>query len=136
MRPADLSLIENFGEYAYRLITASPSLSCLGQDLSTEDLSQLTATVQHESYAGKPVRLPIEFILEVKRVVPQKVWRQLATLLEKWHSMSKSQGENRMSVKEHEYLTMSLLWQTLLITECQWRHAEIQKEFAAIGQSS
>ncbi len=132
----DLSLIENFGDYAYRLMTASPSLSCLGQDLSTEDLSQLTATVQYESNASKPVRPPTEFILEVKRVVPQQVWGQLAKLLEKWQSSSNSQGENRLSVREQEYLMMGLLWQTLLITECQYRHAEIQKEFAAIGQSS
>ena len=134
MRPADLSLIENFGEYAYRLITASPSLSCFGQNLSTEDLSQLTATVQYESDAGKPVRSPKEFILEAKRVIPQQVWGQLATLLEKWHSTSRSQGENRLSVKGHEVLMMGLLWQTLLITECQRRHTEIQKEFASIGQ--
>ena len=117
-------------------MTASPSLTCLGQDLSTEDLIQLTATVQYESDAGKPVRSPKEFILEAKRVIPQKIWRQLATLLEKWHSTSRSQGENRLSIKELEYLAMGLLWQTLLITECQCRHAEIQKEFASIGQSS
>ena len=44
----------------------------------------------------------------------------------------KSQGESQLSVKEHEYLTMGLLWQTLLITECKGRHDAIQEQLAAI----
>ena len=133
MKAVDLSLIESIGEYACKLITVYPSLRFFGQDLSTDDLSQLTAVVQSESNAGKPVRPPTKFILEVKRVVPQKAWRQLTTRLEKWSNASESQGESQLSVKEHEYLTMGLLWQTLLITECKGRHDAIQKQLAAIG---
>jgi len=109
-----------------------PSLHFFGQDLSTEDLSQWTAVVQSESKGGKPVRPPTEFISEVKRVIPQKAWRKLTTLLEKWSNASEPQGEDRLSVKEHEYPTMGILWQTLLITECKRRYEAIQKEMAAI----
>jgi len=79
---------------------------------------------------SKLVRPPNEFILEVKRVVPQKAWRQLTTLLEKWSYRADPQGDNRLSVEEHEVLTMGLLWQTLLITECHGRHETIQEEIA------
>ncbi len=134
MKAANLSLIESIGNYAYERIAVHPSLRLFGQDLSTEDLIQLTSDIQSESVVGKPVRPPTEFILEVKQVIPQKGWRQLTTLLEKWHTALETQGgENRLSVKDHEYLTIGILWQTLLITECQWRHDAIEKEFAAIG---
>jgi len=132
MQAADLSLVELIGDYAFQLVMVHPSLRVFGQDLSTEDLNQLTAVVHSESNAGKPVRPPTEFILEVKRVIPQKAWRTLTTLLEKWNNASNLQSESRLSMNEHEYLTMGLLWQTLLITECGWRHAEIQKGFADI----
>ena len=88
MQATNLSLIESIGDHAYQLISVHPSLRLLGQDLSTEDLSQLTAVVQSESNTGRPVRPPTEFILEVKRVVPEKTWRKLTTLLEKWSNPS------------------------------------------------
>jgi len=128
MNKVELSLLENVGDYACKLISAHPSLRSFAQDLSTEDLVQLTASGQ--SGPCEPVRPPSEFILEVRRVVSQKAWRQLTVLLENWTNMTK--GENRLSVKEHEYPTMGILWQTLLITECKRRYEAIQKEMAAI----
>lgn len=132
MKNVDLALLENVGDYACKLIAAHPALCFFGQDLSQEDLSQLTADVQAESHAGKPVCPPAKFISEVKRVVPQETWRRLTALLDEWSNESNSQSESRLNLKEHEHLTMGLLWQTLLITECKWRHIEIQNRFAAI----
>ena len=129
---AELSLIETIGNYASKLITDQPSLRFFGLDLSTEDLGELTSLLQAESRAGKPVQPPNEFILEVRRVVPQKAWRQLTTLLEKWSHTAAPQSDQRLSVEEHEVLTMDLLWQTLLITECHDRHETIQEEIASI----
>ena len=131
MKKVDLFLLETIGDHAYQLISVHPSLRLLGQDLSTEDLSQLTAVVQSESNNGRPVRPPTGFISEVKRVVPEKTRRKLTTLLEKWSNASELQSESRLSVKDHEYLTMGILWQTLLITECKWRHDAIQEEIAS-----
>ena len=136
MKATNLSLIESIGDYAYQLITVHPSLRLFGQDLSTEDLSQLAAVVQSESNTGKPVRPPTGFISEVKRVVPEKTWRKLTTLLEKWSNASALPSESRLSVKEHEYLTIGILWQTLLITECKWRHDALQEQFTAIEAGS
>ncbi len=130
MKTVDLSLVETIGDYACKLIAAHPSLRFFGQDLSTEDLGELTSVLQAESSSGKPVRPPREFILEVRRVVPQKAWRQLTTLLEKWSHTPDPQSDHRLSVEEHEVLTMGLLWQTLLITECHGRHETIQEEIA------
>jgi len=129
----NLSLIETIGDYASRLITVHPSLHLYGQHLSTDDLVQLTTVIQSEPAAAKPVRPPTKFISEVKRVVPQKAWRQLTTLLGKWSNPPHSQSEIRLSAKEHEFLTMGLLWQTLLITECKSRHDAIQKKITSIG---
>ncbi len=131
MKTVNSSLIENIGDYASKLIATHPSLRLFGQDFSTEDLGELTSVLQTESSAGKPVRPPKEFILEVKRVVPQKAWRQFTTLLEKWSHTPDPQSDHRLSVEEHEVLTMGLLWQTLLITECHGRHETIQEEIAA-----
>ena len=130
MKTVNSSLIENIGDYASKLIATHPSLRFFGQDLSTEDLGELTSVLQTESSVGKPVRPPKEFILEVKRVVPQKGWRQLTTLLEKWSQIADPQSDHRLSIQEHEVLTMGLLWQTLLITECHGRHETIQEEIA------
>jgi len=130
MKTANLSLIENIGDCACNLIAAHLSLRLFGQDLSTETLGKLTSLVQSESRAGRPVRPPHEFILEVKRVISQKAWNQLSALLEKHPDSKNSQSENRLSVKEHAHLAMGLLWQTLLITECKQRHDEIRKEIA------
>ncbi len=132
MKTADLSLIETIGDYASKLIAAHPSLRFFGKDLSTEDLGELTSVLQTQSSAGKPVRPPKEFILEVRRVVPQKAWRQLTTLLEKWSHTPDPQSDHRLSVEEHEVLTMGLLWQTLLITECHGRNKTIQEEIATV----
>jgi len=132
MNTVNSSLLENIGDCACDLITAHPSLLSFSEDLSTEDLVRLASIVQREPFSGNPVRPPTKFILEVKRVISQKAWRQLNTLLEKWEDRRKSQDKNRWSVKEHEYLTMGLLWQTLLITECNRRHDEVQEEIAAV----
>ena len=133
MKTADLSLIETIGDYASELITTHPSLHFFGQNLSTEDLGELTSVLQKESSAGKPVRPPNKFVLEVKRVVPQETWRQFATLLEKWsRKVADPLGDHRLSAEEHEVLTMGLLWQTLLITECHGRHETIQEELATV----
>ncbi len=132
MKATNLSLIESMGDHGYQLISVHPSLRLLGQDLSTEDLIQWTAVVQSESNTGSPVRPPTEFISEVKRVVPENTWRKLTILLEKWSNASELQSESRLSVKEQEYLTMGILWQTLLITECKWRHDAIQEQLTAI----
>ena len=131
MKTVNSSLIEQIGDYACKLIVAHPSLCFFGQDLSTEDLGELTSILQIQSSAGRPVRPPNKFILEVKRVVPQKAWRQLTALLEKWSHKADPQGDSRFTVEEHELLTMGLLWQTLLITECHGRHETIQKKIAA-----
>ncbi len=128
MKTVNSSLIEHIGDCASKLIAAHPSLRFFGQGLSTEDLGELASVLQTESSAGKPVRPPKEFILEVKRVVPQKAWRQFTTLLEKWSHTPDPKGDHRLSIEEHEVLTMGLLWQTLLITECHGRHETIQGE--------
>ncbi len=130
MKTGNSSLIERIGDNASELLAAHPSLLFFGQDLSTEDLGELTSVLQTETSAGKPVRPPKKFILEVKRVVPQKAWRQLTTLLEKWSHTADPQSDHRLSVEEHEVLTMGLLWQTLLITECHGRLETIQEEIA------
>ena len=57
MKATNLSLIESIGDYAYQLLKVHPSLRLLGQDLSTEDLSQLTAVVQSDSNTGRPSML-------------------------------------------------------------------------------
>ena len=88
MKNEDLALLENVGDYAFKLVATHPSLLFFGQDLSQEDLSQLTADVQAESHAGKPVCPPAEFISEVKRVVPQATWRRLTALLDEWSNES------------------------------------------------
>jgi len=132
MHTAELSLLESIGDYACKLIEVHPSLRLIGQNLSIEDLGRLTSVVQNESNTGKPVRPPTRFVLEVKRVVAQKAWQQLTALLAKWRNTSQSQADLRLSVKENEYLTMGLLWQTLLITKCHERHDAIQEKFAAI----
>ena len=132
MKKVELALLENVGDYACKLISAHPSLRSFVQDLPTEDLVQLTASGQGEPC--DPVRPPSEFVSEVKRVVSQKAWRQLTVLLEKWSDMPKD--ENRLSVKEHEYLTMGILWQTLLITECKRRHEAIRKRWLPYGLDS
>ena len=130
MKTADLSLIETIGDYASNLIADHPSLGFFGQELSTEDLGELTSVLQTESGAGKPVRPPNKFVLEVKRVVPQEAWRQFTILLEKWSPIAAPQSDHRLSIEEHEVLTMGLLWQTLLITECHGRHDRIREEIA------
>jgi len=132
MKTVNSSLLENIGECACNLIAVHPSLLSFSKDLSTEDLVRLASIVRREPFTGNPVRPPTKFVLEVKRVISQKAWRQLNTLLEKWEDRAESQGQNRWSVKEHEYLSMGLLWQTLLITECKRRHDGIQEEIAAI----
>ena len=132
MTTVNLSLLENIGDCACNLIAAHPSLLSFSEDLSTEDLVQLASMVQSEPGVGKPVRPPTHFVLEVKRAISQKAWSQLNTLLEKWEDRRKSQDKNRWSVKEHEYLTMGLLWQTVLITECKRRHDDFRQEIAAV----
>jgi hypothetical protein len=127
-----LDLLEDIGDYACRLLANFPSLLLFAEDLSTENLVQWTSIVQSEPCAGKPVRPPDKFLLEVKRVVSQKAWIKLNTLVEKWETTTKSEVRKRLGVYEQEYLSMGLLWQTLLITECKRRNDQIQEEIAAV----
>jgi len=56
-----------------------------------------------------------------KSVVPKKEWTQLYELLEKWNDGSEASSHPRLSGNELECLTLGLLWETLLITECERR---------------
>ncbi len=128
-----LSLLEDICDCASSLIAVHPSLHFFAQDVSSQDLIEWTSVVHSDSSAGKPVSSPTEFVSEVKRVVSRQAWAQLARLLEKWNDLSSSKGESRLSVQEHEHLTMGVLWETSLITECNCRHNALQKEILAIN---
>ena len=128
MNLANSSLFDNIGDYACNLVSSHPSLLSFSKDLPAKDLVRLASIVQQEPLTSKPVRPPIKFIVEVKRVISQKAWRQLNALLEK----TQAQDQTQWSVKEHEYLTMGILWQTLLITECKRRHDQFEDEIAAM----
>ena len=129
----ELALLENIHDCASDLIQVYPSLRLFDRNLSTQDLVQWTSAIHSESSVGKPVSPPTEFISEVKRVVSHKEWTQLSRLLEKWNELSVPESESRLSTQEHEYLTMGVLWETLLITKCKGRYDEIQKEISAIS---
>ncbi len=129
----ELALLENIYDCASDLIQVYPSLRLFDRNLSTQDLVQWTSAIHSESSVGKPVSPPTEFISEVKRVVSHKEWTRLSILLEKWNELSAPGGESRLSTQEHEYLTMGVLWETLVITKCKGRYDEIQKEISAIS---
>lgn len=121
MKKTELTLLGNINEYSRNLIAVHPYLPRFAHHLSIQDLAQLTSFVHDDSSSGKPVRPPTEFILAVKQVVPEKDWTQLYELLEKWNDGSEATSHPRLSGNELECLTLGLLWETLLITECERR---------------
>ncbi len=60
-------------------------------------------------------------MLAVKQVVSKKEWMLLYELLEKWTNGSETPSHPRLSGNELEYLILGLVWETLLITECERR---------------
>ncbi len=121
MKKTESTLLGNINEYSRNLIAVHPYLPRLAHNLSTQDLAQLTSFVHNDSSSGKPVRPPTEFILAVKQVVFKKEWMLLYELLEKWTNGSEVPSHPLLSGNELEYLTLGLLWETLLITECERR---------------
>ncbi len=121
MKKTEFTLLGNINEYSRNLIAVHPYLPRFAHNLSTQDLAQLTSFVHNDSSSGKPVRPPTEFILAVKQVVFKKEWMLLYELLEKWTNGSEVPSHPRLSGNELEYLTLGLLWETLLITECERR---------------
>jgi len=121
MKKTAFTLLGNINEYSRNLIAVHPYLPRFAHNLSTQDLAQLTSLVHNDSSSGKPVRPPTEFILAVKQVVFKKEWMLLYELLEKWTNGSEVPSHPRLSGNELEYLTLGLLWETLLITECERR---------------
>ncbi len=127
-----LSLLDKICECADHLIRVHPSLYLFAQELSVRDLARWTTQIHSESSAGKPVKPPIEFVSEVKRVVPHSAWTQLRVLLVKFVHLSGAQSEDPLSAYEQESLTMGILWETLVITECSWRSDEIHGKISTI----
>ncbi len=127
-----LSLLDKICECAGHLIRVHPSLHLFAQELSVRDLARWTTRIHSESSAGKPVKPPIEFVTEVKRVVPHSTWTRLSVLLVKLVHLSGAEREDPLSVHEQESLTMGILWETLLVTEFSWRSDEIQGKISTI----
>ncbi len=127
-----LSLLDKICECAGHLIRVHPSLHLFAQELSVKDLARWTTRIHSESSAGKPVKPPIEFVSEVKRVVPHSAWTRLSVLLVKLVHLSGAESEDPLSVYERESLTMGILWETLVVTECSWRSDEIQGKISTI----
>jgi len=121
MKKTESTLLWNINEYSRNLIAVHPYLPRLAHNLSTQDLAQLTSFVHNDSSSGKPVRPPTEFMLAVKQVVSKKEWMLLYELLEKWTNGSETPSHPRLSGNELEYLILGLVWETLLITECERR---------------
>ncbi len=121
MKKTELTLLGNINEYSRNLIAVHPYLPRFAHHLSIQDLAQLTSFVHDDSSSGKPVRPPTEFILAVKQVVLKKEWTQLYELLEKWSNGSGAPSHPRLNGNELEHLTLGLLWETLLIAECERR---------------
>ena len=103
------------------------------QELSVRDLARWTTRIHSESSAGKPVEPPIEFVSEVRRVVPHGAWTQLSVLLVKLVHSSGAESEDPLSIYERESLTMGILWETLLITECSWRSDEMKGKISTLS---
>ncbi len=125
-------MLDKICESAGHLIRVHPSLHLFAQELSVKDLARWTTRIHSESSAGKPVKPPIEFVSEVKRVVPHSSWSQLSVLLVKLVHLSGAGREDPLSVYEQETLTIGILWETLVITECSWRSDEIQGKISTI----
>jgi len=107
------------GVYDYsRDLVKSPDVIRFVHNLSTQDLAELTSVVSSETSLGKPVNPPTEFISAVKRFASKREWVRLYRLLVKWNDESESE---KLSPDGLEYLMMGLLWETLLITECERR---------------
>ncbi len=115
------------------MILVHPSLHLFAQELSVKDLARWSTRIHRESSAGKPVKPPIEFVSEVKRVVPLSAWTRLRVLLVKLVHLSGPESKDPLSVHEREFLTMGILWETLLVTECSWRSDEIQGKISTLN---
>ncbi len=124
-----LSLLDQICESAGHLIRVHPSLHLFAQEMSVRDLARWTTRIHSEVSAGTPVTPPVEFVSEVKQVVPHSAWIRLSVLLIELIHSSSVEWEDPLSAYEKESLTMGILWETLLITECSWRSDEIQEKF-------
>ncbi len=124
MKKGEFTLLEQVNDYCGGLAEVHPSLLHFAGELSELDFAQLTSHLQSETRSGRPVRPPIEFFREVRRVVSQKEWTQLYGLLEMWNEWSRSAGETGLNGEELEFLTMGLLWETSLMVECERRLVE------------
>ncbi len=125
-------MLDKICECAGDLIRVHPSLQLFAQELSVRDLARWTTRIHSESSAGKPVKPPIEFVSEVKRVVPHSEWTRLSVHRVKLVQWSGAESEDPLSAYEQETLTMGILWETLVITECSWRSDEIQGKISTI----
>ena len=121
MKKGEFTLLEQVNDYCGNLAEVHPSLLHFAHELSELDFAQLTSDLQSEARSGGPVRPPIEFLQEVRRVVSQKEWTQLYGLLEMWNEWSRSAGEIGLNGKELEFLTLGLLWESSLMSECERR---------------
>jgi len=124
MKKGEFTLLEQINDYCGTLAKVHPSLLHFSNELSELDFAQLAAHLQSETLSGRPVRPPIEFLLEVRRVVSPEEWTQLYGLLEIWNDWSRSEGESGLNGEELECLTMGLLWETSLMIECERRLVE------------
>ena len=125
-------MLDKICECAGHLIRVHPSLHLFAQELSVRDLAKWTTRIYSESSAGKPAKPPIEFVSEVKRVVPHSEWARLSVHLVKLVQLSGAESEDPLSAYEQETLTMGILWETLVITECSWRSDEIKGKISTI----
>jgi len=121
MKKGEFTLLEQVNDYCGNLAEVHPSLLHCAGELSELGFAQLTSHLQSETCSGRPVRPPVEFLLEVRRVVSRKEWRQLYGLLEMWNQWSHSAGETGLNGEELEFLTMGLLWETSVMIECERR---------------
>ena len=103
------------------------------QELSVRDLARWTTRIHSESSAGQPVKPPMEFVSEVNRVVSHSEWTRLSLLLVQLVQLSGREREDTLSAHERESLTMGILWESLLITECSWRSDEIQGKISTFS---
>ena len=117
--------IENLGTYFSRLIALNPSLLRFVRGLSTSDLVAMISLVHSQSNSGNPVCAPSEFVSEVEQVVSHKEWKQLQKMLQEWACAIESEVDTLLSWHETAQLVMGLLWETLLISECERRSAEL-----------
>ena len=126
-------MLDKICECAGHLIQVHPSLHLFTQELSVRDLARWTIRIHSESSVGKPVKPPMEFVSEVNRVVSHSGWTRLSLLLVQLVQLSGREMEDPLSAHERESLTMGILWESLLITECSRRSNEIQGKIPTLS---